>query len=218
MAEVALLAGIVASDGHLEKDRRGIKVITTSKLFLDEVVLPLLSKVSGKVPSVYKGRTGFSNRQKYVAYLYDEFLSSKLRSDFAIPMGKKSAIIKPPQVMTQAEVISYIQGWFAGEGSASLDVHFKNGRRYSTAQIMLWVKNEFISAWLFQVLNSLGIKAKLFHSVKREQFLVIIRERASVFLFKDKIGFVHPEKREKLELLLRDPQNQNVARQFGGIS
>ncbi len=217
---ISLVAGIVASDGHLERDGCGIKVINSSKRFVDEIVIPLLEQVTSKKPSVYLSKTGFSNKTKYVVYVYDKAISQKLTKEYAIPVGKKAETIIPPSNLDEADQIDYIRGWFAGEGSVSRDVHIENGKAYFTPEIMLWVKNKSISEWIYNFLNAMEIKAKFFYSAKKQQFLVIIRERKSVILFMEKIGFAHPEKAQKLKNILQPcaSQNQNVARQFGGIS
>ncbi len=216
---LSLLAGIVASDGHLERDGCGIKVINSSKPFVDEVVIPLLEEVSSKKPSVYVGKTGFSNKTKYIAYVYDKKTSKILSEEYAIPLGKKAETVLPPNNLSDSDKLDYVRGWFAGEGSVSTDVHKQGDRTYFSPEIMLWVKNPGIAGWIAGFLNSLGIQAKLFHSSKKLQSLVIIRQKESLFLFQEKVGFAHPEKDGKLKIVLapRASQNQNVARQFGGI-
>ncbi len=42
---------------------KGIKVISTSKQFIYEIVLPLLKQMTGKQPSLYTGETGFSKKK-----------------------------------------------------------------------------------------------------------------------------------------------------------
>ena len=218
--ELALIAGIVASDGHLERDGCGVKVISTSSAFTFGVVVPLLKRYVPKV-SVYTGKTGFSRKRKFIAYVYSKGLSEALSRQYRIPKGKKALSMKAPRMLGLSERLGYLRGWFAGEGCVSRDIHKENGNRYVCPEIELWVKNKHIANWIYGSLLVYGINAKLFRSKKRKQFLVIVRERKSVFLFAEKIGFVHPEKQEKLKTILRGlsmPQNQNVARQFGGIS
>jgi len=179
-ASLGLLAGIVASDGHLERDGRGIKVISTSKPFVDEVVLPLMRELSGKEPSVYVSKTGFSKRRKYVAYLYDGQISQKLSKEYAVPRGKKATTMRAPTKLGPAQELDYLQGWFAGEGSVSQDTRKTKYGVYVTPEIELWVKNKWIAEWILEALEKRGVQPRMHYSARNGQHLIIVRRLKSV--------------------------------------
>ncbi len=121
--------------------------------------------------------------------------------------------------MTEEEEVDYIRGWFDGEGSISIDCQ-KNGAARDCPEIELWVKSKFIAEWLQEKLLKRNITTRTRFGKRDWQSLLVIRQKSSITAFAEKVGFVHPEKDAKMRAVPSRcmSQNQNVARQFGGIS
>lgn len=65
MSNIALLAGIVASDGHIEKNQKVIRIINKDLEFLEKTVIPLIKSLTKKEPKIKKLKSGF-RKEKYV--------------------------------------------------------------------------------------------------------------------------------------------------------
>ena len=85
-SNLALFAGLIASDGHLDRNYHGIRLITSNKEFLETRILKLFKFSSYKI---WKTRSGFG-KERYILYLYDKKLKHLLENRYGIPRGKKS--------------------------------------------------------------------------------------------------------------------------------
>ena len=203
----SLIAGIVASDGHIDKeDKGGIRIISKSEEFIKQVVVPSLENLTKKKPTIHIGKSGYKGTKKFIVYIYDTKLRKLLTEKYKIPPGKKSIKIEPPDALSNEEEVDYLRGWFTGEGSPTKEVHHKNGKIYTQPKIELWVKNEKITKWIGKILSKLNISSSVYYDKKKEQYLTVIRKIESLKLFKEKIGFAHPEKERKFKNLLRYPR------------
>lgn len=197
MSKLALFAGIVSSDGHLDKDFHAIRIITTSNSFLT-FLKNLTKEVTSQNFKVQKSKSGFG-RDRHVIYINNKNLYELLQTKFNIPTGKKSSIIKPAENLhlQEDEKISYIKGLFAGDGSVSHDQNL---------QIELWSKSKHLVTWLKRELQNFGVNSSVYFDNKKKQFLLMIRQKESVKSFIENFSFVHPEKQEKLISLLGHPR------------
>jgi len=193
--ETALIAGIVASDGHLDKNFHIIRIITGSKSFL-EFLENLLKTITKEQIRVYVSKSGFG-KTKYTVYLNDKNLYKLLNEKFNVPKGKKSLAIKPPEKLDKEEEKAYIEGWLAGEGSIS---HDKN------PQIALWSKSKEIIYWLRDKLKENNVNAQIYYSEKKQQYLLMIRRKNDFQIFIENFHFVHPDKIVKLASVLERPR------------
>ncbi len=192
---MALVAGIIASDGHLDKDFHIIRIVTSSPRFL-KFVKGKLQNITKHEIRVYRSKSGFG-KLKYTIYLNDEKLYQMFNEKFKIPKGKKSAIIGPPYNLDEKEEKSYIEGWLAGEGSIS---HDKN------PQIMLWSKSGKIVKWLAEKFKQKDISPQIYYSKKKKQYLLMVRRKQDFFNFVKEFDFVHPDKNSKLVSILGHPR------------
>jgi DNA-binding transcriptional regulator WhiA len=193
--DIALVAGIVASDGHLDKDFHIIRIVSGSSNFV-EFLKQKLQKISKEEIRIYISESGYG-KTKYVIYINDKILYQTLNEKFNIPKGKKSSIIEPPNNLDQEEESSYIEGWFAGEGSIS---HDKN------PQIALWSKSEKMIRWLSEKIKEKGIIPQIYYSKKKQQYLLMIRRKKDFLSFVEKFNFIHPDKKSKLVSILERPR------------
>jgi len=202
---IDFIAGIVASDGHLDKDSKRIRIISKNKIFLEEIISPILKEITHKNVKIYSDISGFG-KVRYVLSINEKNLWNILVEKYNIPPGKKADRIKPPHHLSFEEQIEYVKGWFAGEGSPSRDVHKKHGKVYTFPQVEIWIKNESMIFWIHDILRQIGIFSTVFYSKKKKQWLLLIRRKESLNIFKEKIDFLHPIKAKKFENLLRYPR------------
>jgi len=193
--DMALVAGIVASDGHLDKDFHIIRITTNSTGFLG-FLKKKLQKISKKEIRIYESKSRFG-KNKYTLYLNDKSLYEMFNKKYNIPKGKKSAIIKPPVNLNLEEEEAYLEGWFAGEGSIS---HDRN------PQIALWSKSKNMIYWLSEKIKERGINPQIYYAKKKQQYLLMVRRKNDFINFLEKFNFVHPDKNSKLESLLGHPR------------
>ena len=194
--ETAMIAGIVASDGHLDKDFHIVRIVTSSEAFL-KFTKTALEKITKNKIRVYVSKSGFG-KQRYTIYLNDESLYNLLFEKFNIPKGKKSSLIEPPKNLDAKEEKAYIEGWFAGEGSIT---HDRN-----VPQFILWSKSDEIIHWLRDKLAEKNIGVTLFFSKKKQQHMIIVRRKDDFLRFIKEFNIIHPDKKLKLASLLERPR------------
>jgi DNA-binding transcriptional regulator WhiA len=193
MGDLALLAGIVGSDGHLAKDEPQVIVINKDKEFINDVIVPLIKKVSGKNPTIRFGKSGFRT-YKYLIRVWSPTIWTKMKDKFGIPAGAKSKIIGPPDLDSAKDEIDFLRGWIAGDGSVTTD----QGR----AKIELWSKSLNILSWFKHLLERKGIESRLFYDRKKREHILRIGKRNAIKLFYSTISIPHPKKQRKLHFLL----------------
>ena len=71
MGDLSLIAGLIASDGHLDKQYHGIRFITSDRTMLRQFV-QLTEKYENKI---WKSTSGFGSH-RYIVYIYDKNLKS----------------------------------------------------------------------------------------------------------------------------------------------
>jgi len=72
---LALFAGLIASDGHLDKDYYGVRFITSDKKLLNKVINLISDEFKFKV---WETKSGFG-RKRHILYLYDKGLKNILK-------------------------------------------------------------------------------------------------------------------------------------------
>ncbi|MBL7169464.1 MAG: hypothetical protein ISS48_00405 [Candidatus Aenigmarchaeota archaeon] len=192
---MSYIAGLIASDGHLEKTSYGISIATSSKIFANKIC-NILRKVNFKA-KIYKSRTC------YVVYWHDKDLQNILIKDFSIPKGNKSDILCPP-VIKKNEVPYYLRGFFDGDSS----VHRRKMRNKYVPRIRVMSTSKIILEWIKEQLYELNINSgSLFHDIPHG-FGYKMNYRLEIYgnavkKFKEKIDYNHPDKIEKINKLLQ---------------
>ena len=189
---LAIFAGLIASDGHLDKDYSGIRFITSNKRFLESIC----KLVNVNKFKIWKTKSGFG-KDRYILYIYDQKLKDLLENKYKIPRGKKSEIIDIPDGITYNEKTCFIKGLFSGDGSISYDT--KKNKKYP--QIIMWSKSKNLLQHIQEFFNKLDIKCGISCTKAKNQYRLTIRKRNSLQIFKKFIGFVHPEKQKILNSL-----------------
>lgn len=193
MSNIAILAGIVASDGHIEKNQKVIRIINKDLEFLEKTVIPLIKSLTKKEPKIKKLKSGF-RKEKYVIAFSSPWLWHLFQNKYNIPKGKKSAIITSPKLSKNKEKIDFFRGWFAGDGCVTKD---RNRPR-----LFIWSKSEFIIQWFKEILSENNIESKIWFSKLKGEFILGINKMDAIKTFQKKIIIPHPKKQEKLFLLL----------------
>ncbi len=118
--DLAYLAGAVISDGHLS--RANIDVSCYEEGTREAVKSALISKF-GNCESYYNGN------RVYMCNLFVPYFFNKV---FEIPFGKKSGIVKVPEIIFKSDdkvVAAFIRGLFDGDGTCSSGVSYKTNSK-----------------------------------------------------------------------------------------
>ena len=199
MRDLSLLAGIVGSDGHLEKSQPVIRIINKNKKFI-RFIATLVRNLIGKIPTITTAISGF-RKQKVILVFSSKEIWETLQKKFNIPSGKKSDRIKPLNSLSNEEKIGYMLGWIAGDGSVTTD----RGR----VKIEIWSKSSEILRWFKEILEENGIESRIWKS-KEDDFILRIGKKSAVQKFHEKWEIPHPEKEKKLTKLLNDSQLSTI--------
>ena len=176
--DLAYLCGAMISDGHLSENN--IDIATYENGFKEAVTSRLLKKF-GKYEVYYNG-----NR----VYLCNSFIPFFFNKVFEIPYGKKSSIVKVPDIIFKSDnkiIASFIRGLFDGDGCASCSLAYKTN-------------SKDLAYGITYLLARLGI-----HSLVRiynNQYSVIIPTIYNK-IYHDLIGFENIFKKNKLIDLIK---------------
>jgi hypothetical protein len=189
MGDLALLARIVGSDGHIAKDEPQIIITNKNLDFIERTVVPLIIKFTNKVPYIKFISSGFGIG-KYFVRVWSPNLWKELQHKYNIPSGAKSKTIKPPNDLSKEDKIDFLRGWIAGDGSITNE----RGR----PKIEIWSKSNEILEWFKEVLNENKIESRLFYARKKDEYILRIGKQNSVKSFLNTISIPHNLKQEKL--------------------
>lgn len=194
MTDIDILAGIVASDGHIYKNKLTFCVINKNLEFLQKSVIPLIKSITEKCPKPKFVSSGFSNG-KYIVYVSSVKLIKIFNEEYMIPVGSKSAIIKPPILFNNKRKIDYMGGWIAGDGSVTKD--------RTRPKIEIWSNNLRILEWFKEILSQNKISSRLFFERNKKRHILRVGKKNDVKLFHKKIKIPHPDKQKKLNLFIK---------------
>ena len=193
MSDLAKLAGIVGSDGHLVKDEPLILVINKDLEFLENIVLPIVTKITGKQPIPKFRSSGFGDG-KYVIRFWSPDLWNRLKSEYNIPSGAKSISITPPIGLDKKDKIDFLLGWIAGDGCVT------NER--TRAKIEIWSRSEKMITWFQKILDDNEIETRISKERKKKEHILRIGKQNMVRDFYKKFIIPHPKKQRRLRELL----------------
>ena len=189
MGDLALLAGIVGSDGHLAKDEPQVIIINKNLEFIEKIVIPLIIKFTNKFPYLRFNKSGFGTG-KYFVRVWSPKIWKKLQEKYSIPYGAKSKTIKPPSNLSKKDKIDFLRGWIAGDGSIT--------HERSRPKIEIWSKSNEMLVWFKKILNENEIESRIFYAKKKNEYILRIGKQNSVKLFLKRLSIPHPSKQEKL--------------------
>jgi len=186
--KLSTLAGIVGSDGHLSKKESAIIVVNKDKEFLEKEVIPLFKELTNKKIGISKSSSGYGD-YKYLVRVWDKKLQTKLNKVYGIPRGKKSTI---KLSIPEKEMIDFILGWIAGDGSITVD--------RERPKIEIWSKDIRLIKVFRKFLSKKGIESSIFKT-SNNRFILRISKIDSVKKF-SRYRIPHPAKARKLKCLL----------------
>ncbi len=193
--DIAYIAGLVASDGHIDREFHKISIGTSDKEFA-YIVLKMLRSMSENTPHIYGKKTAYSIE------IWDKDLRSILTQKYKIPVEKKSDILTKPEI-PKSEVASFIRGFCDGDSS----IHHRRMRKRFVPRIRIMSCSKEILEWIKQQLIEMGIRCgspfiDMPHGFGTKLCYRIEIYGTSVKKFKEKIGYLHPAKSKKLDELI----------------
>jgi hypothetical protein len=193
---IAYLAGLVASDGHIDKNSNRIEIATSNKRFAG-IVYTLLQKVTCNPPHIYQ------HSSAYTVEVWDEKLCKTLTTKFKIPRGKKSDVLNCPEIFSTSEISNFIRGFCDGDSSP----HYRRMRNKLVPRIRIMSTSKSILEWIRNQLKKLNIGCSSPFMDMPHGFGCKVCWRIEIYgnnvkTFVKKVGYLHPEKKEKLDKLL----------------
>ncbi len=193
---LAYLVGIISGNGRLEINKPLITMIDKNKQFIANVVAPYVSRVVGKNPSIFYDE----DTETWKIVIESTDFWKLLNSEYLVPLGDKAEILVVPRKISQSSIKvqkAYIRGWLDVKGH--LRVIKKSTRSYFRLEFD--TKSKPIRDFISRRLNKWNITTKNYTKEKTYGFK--ITDYTSLIRYKNIIGFKHPEKRKKLNILLR---------------
>ena len=188
-----IFAGIVGSDGHVENNQAVIRIINKDRDFLEKIVVPLIEKLTGKRVQLKQAISGFGKPKFVIAFTSQEIWKI-LQEKFSIPKGRKSDAAIEPKLETNKEKMDFLLGWFAGDGSVTVD--------RDKPKLEIWSKSKETLEWFKKVLQENEIESRIFSARRVGKFILRIGKQADVKLFHKKFTIPHPTKEQRLASLL----------------
>lgn len=209
--DFALFYGILLGDGSIGKYKYkeyknkfnyniNITCGLDDKLFFDNVVVPLLFKLTGRNYKYYPKKScnaiTFSICNKRLFYFLEKI---------GFPLGKKGINLHIPELFYKYNFLKFItQGLFATDGCFVLT---KNPNKYYPKLEIHSISNILIEE-VYLYLSSIGMKGS-FYLCKRKKdkwfprYKLQFNGMKNLLTFKEKIGFVNPKHQQKFLNFLR---------------
>lgn len=191
--DVAYIAGLVASDGHLDRSFPKVVIATSDEEFALKI-RSLLEKVSQKESHIYKKSTA------YAVEIWDKQLYDLLKKKYKIPSGKKSDILESPEITSEHEIMNFIRGFCDGDSS----VHHRKMRKKFVPRIRIMSLSKKFLEWVREQLIKGGIRTGSPFIDKPHGFGSKVCYRIEIYgtavrKFKERIGYLHPVKSRKID-------------------
>ena len=177
--DLAYIAGILISDGHLSKNNIDVCSFEEG---VSKSVKEKLIKIFGKCDPYYEGTR---------IYLCNSFVPFFFNRVFGIPFGNKSRIVTVPESIFKSDntvIASFIRGLFDGDGTVSSGLSY---RTYSKE----------LAEGLTYLLARLGIYSYL-RSEDGNGYRLNIPS-LDYLKFRDLVGFDELKKKERLDNLIK---------------
>ncbi len=199
---LAYLIGFIIGDGNLSNQHSHylITAVDGSEEFM-KIYAKIFQKTFGKKPKIFFDK----HNNTFVAYIHSKYIWEIFVNDLKIPAGTKSGTVRVPTYLINATdniKSAFLSGIFDAEGSVvnMIDKAHPNG--YSRIQFK--VNNQKLGKDIAEMLNSLDIPCKpLNYEYPREKFAtIILNGNNKCKLFLSKVGFKHPNKKNKIKRIL----------------
>ena len=172
-----------------------ISIITANKEFATKLA-QILSDLEIK-SGIYRGKT------EYEIFVYNKSFWTILSSKYRILPGKKSHKLEHPDNLTKEENTDYLRGLLDGDSSIfETTTKLKRKQRiytYYILRIEYKSKTKAIIDWSLEFLKEMGINPYIQKDPKSHRWFLDGAENIRKF---SQIGFLHPEKQERLKSIL----------------
>ncbi len=211
--DMALLYGIIAGDGCLSRSCGNYFISITCNFyddipFFDEVVQPLLEKITGKKIN-YRLR---KNHGK-IEFNFTNKTLFEFFENLKFPVGKKGTRLLIPDQLEKykSELIS---GYFATDGSLVLTNN--NGTMYPRLEIQSI--SQKILVQVLEHLESFGLRGAVYNvpipqNMNRQStYRLQLNGIGNLLTFEEKIGFLNPKHRTKMRNYIKSRGSSVVER------
>lgn len=189
--DLAYILGLIITDGHIDKNLNWLQ-FTNKSTVLKELFME-------KIKAIFNYDTFYQpSKDQMQLYVKNKAIAT-IFWKIGIPKGKKTGITSIPKAISESPknvLSSFLRGCFDGDGSACHSL--KQGLRIiNFASISRQMLDDVHNALLnFQIENHVSIN-------KHGNGYVNITNRNNLQNFYNSISFGHPEKRIKLENMLK---------------
>ncbi len=184
--------GYILSDGHLTKNH--IMFFNNDKT-LRKKFLSLGHRLFG-----IKGKEEFPNNRTPKIKFNSIYMSAILHETFKIPYGNKARIIKTPEQlysMGNICIANFLSALFDCESYVGkYDIEFSTTSKYLAPE-------------LCSLLLRLSITPRLI--TRKSHFRVYISGYHNILQFKNHVGYIHKDKREKIHVVLSRPISRLIS-------
>ena len=207
----AYLIGLMLADGGIYsyRDKNYPKTYHRQVDFVADKSLDFVSIISKLVKQEFNISTKIkkhSSANCYYVSNYEKNIFFKF-ARFGIPKGEKTHKITFPFYFKGLSLelkLAMIKGIFDGEATIIMrkENHKLKGKikSYQYPIIELKMSSPKIIEQIAETLKEIGISFNKYFYFNKKRFEIHIRDRFSLENFKQKIGFLHPIKKEKLEV------------------
>lgn len=192
-ADLAYICGLICGDGNLFKSKKGDYLITVHNIE---------TKLLDKSIEIFEKNFDYSTKIKQGHHCFkievrSEVIHSFLNKIMEIESGRKKNIKIPSKLKKEKKlVMAFIAGFFDAEGNVALK---KNNM---TCQISLSQKQKGILEEIQRELEGEEIPTRL--TKFKGGCWCLYGNKTSLMPFLERVPFVHPKKREKLETAVRN--------------
>ncbi len=207
---LAYLIGNIYADGALRnapsvmkregRYRYEITITDESKEHLSDItkILEKVFNIKTNVKTLYNGRW-------YRILFYSSTLHRILNKVFEMPVGYKKGKLRVPSLIknTPLEIKKYfVIGFFDGDGSCT---DLMEGREKFTPIVHVGQSDKKILLDIQKMLKEFGLDFNLHrHRYKQYEWYVLnTKDKNQIKLFQKRIGFTHPLKKRRLEILVK---------------
>lgn len=181
------LAGVISGDGNLQNYFIQIDGDNSNWLELINRLFQLLFRKKGKITK--------RSEKSFRLYINCKKIVKMFNEKWTIPIGNKSYSIKPPleKLTNNLMKVYYLIGWLDAEGT--VEDWKKDNIIYKRIQFK--TKSKEIRDFLSEILQSNEIEVSNYKDCE-DSFRIQIARKSSIQKFKEKLCFLHPEKRTRL--------------------
>ena len=193
---LAYLVGIISGNGKLEASKPTIVIVDKSRRFISNVIVSYIRRVTGVNPSIIYDQ----GTKTWKIIIESINLWKMLNIKYLIPLGEKSEILVVPRIISQSAIKiqrAYVRGWL--DAKAHIKIIKRGNRSYPRFDFK--TKSKPIRDFISKRFNKWNIIVKNY--TKEEFYGFKIIDCTNLIRYKNIIGFKHPEKRKKLNFILR---------------